>query len=330
MIHRWMYKHGRISALSLACVLLLLAGCTPPPIDPDTTESSKPLVDVEETTESLSEWEGTLAESGDAEESMVETTEDSTQEETESFYWEDTAVLTTTEVELCETTESEEESGTRVVELAPGGYTVDAVITYFHEVVHSSEYSFGTGRANAVHKWTQPIYYQLHGDYTREDMETIREICCKLNAVEGFPGIYSSPNDDAVNLNLYFYDQDLMNSEYGHMVNYEAADGLMTYWYSNHTNEILEALICCRSDVSQGLRNSVIVEEIFNSLGMPNDTKTRVDSILYQYGSAVTEPSELDWLLVRLLYHEKMLCGYDCDNTAAVIRALCAEWTKKS
>ena len=96
----------------------------------------------------------------------------------------------------------------------------------------------------------------------------------------------------------------------------------MTYWYDNDTNEIVSGLVCYRSDLDQATRNSVLIEEIVNMLGMPNDTKTRQDSVLYQYGSTATEPSPLDWLFVNVLYSPWMKCGYDCEDTARVLRAL--------
>ena len=237
-----------------------------------------------------------------------------------------TEKITTEETTTEETTTEETTQAPNVT--MGGGYTVDEVVTYFQEVVHYSEYSYGSGRADVVHKWEKPIYCQLNGNYTEEDRRTVQEIFYKLNQIEGFPGIYFSPDEQTTTVQIYFYDEATMLQEFGHLINYEAADGLMTYWYSNSTNAIVQADVCCRSDVPQTLRNSVIVEEIFNMLGMPNDTETRTDSILYQYGSSVTEPSELDWLLTRLLYDARMLCGYDREQSRDVIRILCDEWNR--
>ena len=334
--------------IATACLLYacLLVGCAPDvPEDSETVDlldTDEPTVTVEsdETEAEIeTEWETDSTETeSEADESLSETTvdteADSLETDGEATTTEDraeSADTLTDQTEESESTAAETTSAPEVPEPEPvlGGYTVDEVVNYFHEVVHSSEYSFGSGRADAVHKWEQPIYYQLIGDYTVEDMRTIGNMCSRLNEVEGFPGIYASPDEQTTNVQIYFYDQETMLREFGHYINYEAADGMMTYWYSNSTNAIQKATVCCRSDIPQVLRDSVVVEEIFNMLGMPNDTKTRTDSILYQYGSSVLEPSELDWLIVRLLYNEEMLCGYDCEQSNDVIRALCAQWIRE-
>ena len=46
----------------------------------------------------------------------------------------------------------------------------------------------------------------------------------------------------------------------------------------------------------------MLVEEVINLLGI-NDTVLREDSIVYQYSSDITAPSEIDWVLIRLLLH---------------------------
>ena len=339
----WTKKSYCIATACLLCACLLV-GCTSGvPENAESTnllETDEPTVTAEsdETeAEIQTEWETDSTETeSEADESLSETTVDTEVDSletdgeattTEGFA--ESADTLTDQTEESESTAQETTSAPEAPELVLGEYTVDEVVSYFHEVVHSSEYSFGSGRADAVHKWEQPIYYQLLGDYTVEDMRTIGNMCSRLNEVDGFPGIYASPDEQTTNVQIYFYDQETMLREFGHYINYEAADGMMTYWYSNSTNAIQKATVCCRSDISQVLRDSVAVEELFNMLGMPNDTKTRTDSILYQYGSSVLEPSELDWLIVRLLYNEKMLCGYDCEQSNDVIRALCAQWIRE-
>lgn len=204
-----------------------------------------------------------------------------------------------------------------------GNRSVEDVITYFWEVAQASEYSFGDGDANAIHKWTTAITYTITGEYTDKDMEVLRDFMAQLNQVEGFPGIRPAQGDEPVRLNILFYDGVTMQNEYGHLVGGLAADGIMTYWYNNATNEIHNGIICYRTDVSQEIRNSVILEELVNAVGLPNDTVIRQDSILYQYGSSVTELSELDWILIKILYSKWMPCGLNRMQSADVIRALC-------
>jgi hypothetical protein len=87
-------------------------------------------------------------------------------------------------------------------------------------------------------------------------------------------------------------------------------------------NQIYDATICIRTDLDQSLRNSVILEEIYNGLGPIQDTQMRPDSIIYQYSSDALSLTAVDELLLKLLYHPDMLCGLDASQAEAVIRTL--------
>ena len=53
-----------------------------------------------------------------------------------------------------------------------------------------------------------------------------------------------------------------------------------------------------------------------------SDTVLRPDSIVYQYSNSNTALSEIDWLILTLLYHPEMRCGMDAESCEAVIRNL--------
>ena len=85
---------------------------------------------------------------------------------------------------------------------------------------------------------------------------------------------------------------------------------------------LFQPSVCIRTDIDQYVRNSVILEEIYNGLGPVQDTILRPDSIIYQEYSEVQDLTLVDWLILRLLYHPDMLCGMDAAQCEAVIRDL--------
>ena len=87
-------------------------------------------------------------------------------------------------------------------------------------------------------------------------------------------------------------------------------------------NEIYDAIICCRTDLDQDLRNAVILEEMYNGLGPIQDTDLRVDSVIYSGYSEPQRLTQMDELILRLLYHPQMECGMDAQQCADVIRQL--------
>ena len=111
------------------------------------------------------------------------------------------------------------------------------------------------------------------------------------------------------NFTIRFMNRQDMNASAGYVVNGEYADGITLWDYYTDSNEIYNTRIWICSEISQYTRNSVILEEIVNSLGLGNDTELREDSIIYQFYSEPQELSEVDWLLLKLLYSEEMYSG---------------------
>ena len=200
-------------------------------------------------------------------------------------------------------------------------YTVEQVVKYFNEVVLDSEYFSGEGNYRLVQKWTEPICYRILGEATETDRDILKNLFNELNKVDGFPGIVAATENEYAHLTLYFYDYQDFNANFGSIVNYEEADGAVEYWYYNDTNQIYDARIGYRTDIDQHIRNSVLLEEVVNGLGI-SDTILREDSIIYQGYSEVQELSEMDWLIIKLLYHPDIKCGMSQEECADVIKRL--------
>ena len=197
--------------------------------------------------------------------------------------------------------------------------SVEDVILYFNEVCLDAEYVSG-GNPSLVQKWDEPIRYRIFGAPTEEDLRVLEDLVAWLNTVEGFPGMYPAGDACAPNLQIHFCDQDEMVELLGS--NFTYADGGVTFWYDGN-NRIYDAIICCRTDLDQHLRNSVILEEIYNGLGPVQDTDLRPDSLIY---SGYTEPQAMtgvDELILRLLYHPDIKCGMTAAQCEQVIRQLC-------
>ena len=213
---------------------------------------------------------------------------------------------------------SEPETEPEHSELYIEGLAVEDVITYFNEVCLDCEYII-SGDPSVVQKWMEPIFYVVHGDPTEEDLEVLNEFTVWLNTIEGFPGIYAAQDADYPNLQIYFCSGPDMLELLGE--NFFYMDGGVTFWYDGE-NQIYDATICCRTELDQQLRNSVILEEIYNGLGPVQDTALREDSIIYAEFSQPQALTEIDELILRLLYHPDIQCGMNAEECEAVIRKL--------
>ena len=202
-------------------------------------------------------------------------------------------------------------------ELYVPGVEVEDVIAYFNEVCLNAEF-VNSGDPSYLQRWNAPITYRVYGEPTEEDLKKIEAFSLWLNTRFGFPGIYEAGQGEYANLQIHFCDQQTMMDLLGD--NFAGMDGGVTFWYENDV--IYDAIICIRTDLDQHLRNSVILEELYNGLGPVQDTELRPDSIIYAGFSEPQDLTQIDRLILELLYHPDLRCGMNAEECEAVIRDL--------
>lgn len=189
---------------------------------------------------------------------------------------------------------------------------------YFEEIVLHMEYS--TGNSSVVQKWNEPLRYHINGTATEKDLEVLTDLFEQLNKVDGFPGIYAADGEQE-NLTISFLGSEDFNDQFFECINGEDAYGATEFWYYNDTNEIHTARIGYRTDIDQTTRVSILIEEIINMLGF-SDTVLREDSIVYQYSNDNTALSDVDWVILKLLYDPQIKCGMNTDNCSDIVKKL--------
>lgn len=204
-------------------------------------------------------------------------------------------------------------------ELYLPGIEAEKMVQYFEEVVLNMEYTDGTGDATVVQKWLSPIRYRILGKPTEEDLVVLEGLFTQLNNIPGFPGIYPAEYEAQENMSLYFLEPDAFRERFSQVVHGEDAFGAAQFWYYTETNELHTAQIGYRTDLDQTTRNSVLVEEIINALGI-SDTVLRPDSIVYQYSNDNLHLSDEDLVILKLLYDPAVRCGMDAADCAAIVR----------
>lgn len=198
------------------------------------------------------------------------------------------------------------------------GYSVEDVIAYFNEVCLDTEWA-GDGDATVVQKWMSTIYYYVYGAPTQEDLMLLEDFTGELNELIGFPTLQQTQHWGDANLNIYFGDSEQMEYLFGD--NAANNDGAVQFWYDGD-NHIYNANICVRTDLDQHTRNSVIMEELYNGLGPVQDTSLRQDSLIYSAYSTPQEMTDMDRLILKLLYHPDIKCGMNAQECEEVIRQL--------
>jgi len=200
-------------------------------------------------------------------------------------------------------------------------YSTQQIFDYFEEVVLHTEYSTGSGNSALVQKWNEPLRYCIYGNPTDKDLAVLTDLFAQLNEIAGFPGIHAAADDEPENLTISFLDKESFNESFSEFINGEDAYGATQFWYYTATNEIHTASIGYRTDIDQATRVSILIEEIINMLGI-SDTVLREDSIVYQYSNSTTALSDVDWIILKMLYDPAIQCGMDADSCSAVIQEL--------
>lgn len=199
--------------------------------------------------------------------------------------------------------------------------SVEQLLTYFKEVVLHAEYSHGDGDASLVQKWLTPISFWIYGDPTEEDLSVLNDLFAQFNQIPGFPGFCAAETEGSENLRISFLDRNSFRDQFSGAVNGEDAWGATEFWYYIDNNEIHTARIGYRTDIDQSVRNSILVEEIVNMLGIA-DTELREDSVVYQHSDENLVLSDVDWVILNLLYDPAVHCGMDAEHCADIIRNL--------
>ena len=201
-------------------------------------------------------------------------------------------------------------------ELRLPGVTLQQVQEAFEEVVLQTEYSEGEGDTSLVQRWECPILYRIHGSPSDGERAVLTDLFADLNGITGFPGI-SEAKEGEEHLNIYFLDRNDFEETFSEFLNGEVADGAVRYWYYTDTNDIYEAKIGYLNK-DGGVLKSVLIEEVINMLGI-SDTVLRTDSVVYQYSDENEAPSEMDWLIVKLLYRPEIRCGMGAEECREVL-----------
>ncbi len=200
-------------------------------------------------------------------------------------------------------------------------YSPREIFEYFEEVVLNTEYFDGTGNTSLVQKWNIPIRYRIYGDHTEDDLAVLNDFFTQLNEVEGFPGIGAADDEELENLTISFLNPEDFSISFSEFINGEDAYGATQFWYYTDTNDIYTANVGYRTDIDQDTRSSILIEEIVNMLGI-SDTELREDSIVYQYSNDNTALSDVDWVIIKLLYCPSIQCGSDYEQCRECVQQL--------
>ena len=176
----------------------------------------------------------------------------------------------------------------------------------------SAEYPGQNYQAGRLIRWSRSIRVYLDGNPSSADREKGLDFLMELGLrVPDLPSITETSSRSGANMIIYFGPLDQLSA---HVTDYVAGNwGMFHYDYSDWC--IYRAEIGIASDVTtQQERNHLIQEEIVGALGLTNDHYVYKDSILYQPWTTVQQLSEVDWILLNMVYSPLVSPGMKRDK----------------
>ena len=183
-------------------------------------------------------------------------------------------------------------------------------ISCFLETTFSQEYH---GQCHdRVGKWNiNVVRIKIFGSPTPEDMNTLNKAINDINVnAKSFRMVIDDKNQFEPDMEIYF----IPHSQFvQYSVNPSEADGFTEWLVStssiyggNPAGEIFKVRVFIGSDqLSQARRSHVIVHELGHCLGFHHNQNR--NSVLCYQGPVITEFTDLDKTMIRMLYREDIL-----------------------
>lgn len=182
-------------------------------------------------------------------------------------------------------------------------HTAGVIMDYFAEVAFGSE--FGNSPLQLC-RWEREIVYTVTGSPAEADLELIATVAERLNTIEGFPGMRRTNDADDANFEIMFITRAEIIEQFKNAD--ESCKGMSEFHWYTDSCEIFKARAAIDCEAVEE-RESTVCEEVLQALGLARDSFQHRDSVFYQGTCLYRRPSELDYTMVRLLYHPELSTG---------------------
>ena len=201
------------------------------------------------------------------------------------------------------------------------------LINYFNEVALNAEFDDTSDR---IIKWTEPmsLYIIKDGEFDTQ-ISIIKNTISKINNLtKGEFKIQLVDNYLKSNAVFFLLEKDkveLLVPSFFEGIEEESA-GLTVIEYDSENYEIKYAKIFI--DINEPLESqeSIILEELTQSIGLMNDSEKYANSIFYQNKALdsinTMEYSKMDIDIIKMLYHPKMKPGLNFKKAEKVIKQI--------
>ena len=211
----------------------------------------------------------------------------------------------------------------------PTDARVDALVRYFDVIVFGAEIEKKLAQ-NVIAKWDGPIRIVFQGRVRPDYRRFVASHLKTLSALTGLTFRVLKPGQKGQNMDLVFVPRAQMGKiaipgvDAGLIAKLAAPGGCYFLSWKKPESRIIRVVIVVNSERDIYGINHCLLEEISQSLGLPNDSDLMRPS-LFSDRDQLTEPSRTDKILLKALYHPRMKAGLSRTEALRAARKIIAE-----
>lgn len=211
-------------------------------------------------------------------------------------------------------------------------FSVDEIVNYFDTIVFGSELD-PKYAARMISKWQGPIGYSIQGKVTKENKTFIEAYLRTLSKLTALQFKQVDPNAGDT-ISLVFVKTSQMGkipvpAEYRSDMEIAAVNANCYFLsWKQPESRYVKALIVANVDKDRAILNSCLLEEITQSLGLPNDSDTLRPSV-FSDKDVLFKLAPQDEILLYTLYHPDMKPGYNRAQARKAARAIISGLAKR-
>ena len=175
------------------------------------------------------------------------------------------------------------------------------------------------GAETTLTRWEKPIRICVTGSPSRDDRKQLNLLIMEIAThCPNMPNIRIVEQEKDANIVLYY---GKLKTLPDHVDFYQEGNwGAFSYLYGPE-GDIWSGKVGIATDkVSGAARTHLLREELVGLFGLTNDHDLYSDSILYQKWTTTVQISEVDWLMLNMLYDPDLRCGMTASEARQILR----------
>lgn len=182
-------------------------------------------------------------------------------------------------------------------------FDYNEIVEFFDDIALDSEYADENETEHNIVRWTTPVItYSIIGDNINEEiLNTIKNVLYEIEKIPNTPYFeYDTTGNGLLKIEIGTEQAKKYLDDY-------YANGFCNIAYDNTLGRIINGYAYFKTEYENSTEmKHAVLEELVQLMGLANDSMKYTDSIFYTNYSSVTTLSDIDKLMLELLYSDSI------------------------